>query len=548
MSLPAVLLSRSGAVLAACFFAAAPLEIGAAEIIAGPSEADLRAAIAAAEEGDTVIVTSNIILQAPVRIAKRLTLRSNRQPNSGRISGGFAGALFELAASGIVLEWLDLLSNAEQTDGLRAEAGFLMRDCTMQLFRRPVDTERLTDLSQIIRLERVDMSYNLHEMAAWQLEAKDCTFGYNGGLGVFAGNAFLERCTFENNQDAGLSLIFGTVRSCIFRFNGGYGLYFDPDPGAMNLSASVFYGNVGGGILLGEDAVATIDNCTFTRHTGRPAVLVTQAHDILFRHCTVADNIVIDGGGFPDGYPPGGAFTQRTEGRVELQNCLIADNPTSESPYASDLVGVWINGGGNVIGGPAHLGVLRDNGGPTPSLVPQAGSPAIDAGVPSVVMRDARGLSRQAGAAPDAGAIEVNAGELVDTDGDGLPDIWEIFRGLDPADRTDAAADADGDGKVALDEFRSGTDPRDPNSFLQIPEISTYDVGSSRYVALTFKSVRGVNYRIERSTDLQQWQRAPGGFSSQLMMPGRIPSLLFTTPVDQPNSFYRLVVIDNPLE
>ena len=250
MSLPASPLPHCAALLA-YLFAAAPLEIRAAEIIAGPSEADLRAAIAAAEE----VVTSNIILEAPVRIAKRLTIRSNRQPTSGRISGGFDGALFELAANGIVLEWLDLLSDAEQTDGLRAEAGFIARDCTIRYFGEPVAGGPLTDLSQTIRLERVDISYNLHELRASQLEAKDCTFGYNRGLGVSVGNAFLERCTFENNQDSGLSLIHGSVRSCVFRFNGGYGLFFDPDPGAMILSASVFYGNVGGGILLREEAL-----------------------------------------------------------------------------------------------------------------------------------------------------------------------------------------------------------------------------------------------------------------------------------------------------
>jgi hypothetical protein len=55
---------------------------------------------------------------------------------------------------------------------------------------------------------------------------------------------------------------------------------------------------------------------------------------------------------------------------VELQNCLIADNPINQHQHASGLVGSWIDGGGNVIGGPAGLGTLRDNGGPTLSMLP----------------------------------------------------------------------------------------------------------------------------------------------------------------------------------
>ena len=69
---------------------------------------------------------------------------------------------------------------------------------------------------------------------------------------------------------------------------------------------------------------------------------------------------------------------------------------------------------------------------PIPSLLP--GSPALDAGVPSDLVLEARGLSRLAGAAPDAVAIESDATTPADVDADGLPDIWESSHGLDPAD------------------------------------------------------------------------------------------------------------------
>lgn len=47
----------------------------------------------------------------------------------------------------------------------------------------------------------------------------------------------------------------------------------------------------------------------------------------------------------------------------------------------------------------------------------------------------------------------------IDSDGDGLPDSWEIRNGLSPNDPTDGAEDLDGDGILNADEFAQGTDP-----------------------------------------------------------------------------------------
>lgn len=60
---------------------------------------------------------------------------------------------------------------------------------------------------------------------------------------------------------------------------------------------------------------------------------------------------------------------------------------------------------------------------------------------------------------PDARAIEEQ-----DSDGDGIPDEWEIAHGLDPFNPDDAHIDFDGDGFTALEEYQWGTDPRDPES------------------------------------------------------------------------------------
>jgi len=49
-----------------------------------------------------------------------------------------------------------------------------------------------------------------------------------------------------------------------------------------------------------------------------------------------------------------------------------------------------------------------------------------------------------------------------DTDGDGLPDAWEIANGLDPL-TSDASHDTDGDGTPDFDEILRGTNPDDSN-------------------------------------------------------------------------------------
>lgn len=50
---------------------------------------------------------------------------------------------------------------------------------------------------------------------------------------------------------------------------------------------------------------------------------------------------------------------------------------------------------------------------------------------------------------------------LVDSDGDGMPDAWEIKYKLDPKNAGDAAMDSDGDVYTNIEEFLNGTNPQE---------------------------------------------------------------------------------------
>ncbi len=88
----------------------------------------------------------------------------------------------------------------------------------------------------------------------------------------------------------------------------------------------------------------------------------------------------------------------------------------------------------------------------------------------------------------------------VDTDGDGIPDGWELFYGLN-RNVADASLDTDGDGLDNLREFIAHTNPLSPNSTLRITAVQKS--GVSLY-GLTWTSVKGLTYRILSAP-------APGG-------------------------------------
>jgi len=101
-------------------------------------------------------------------------------------------------------------------------------------------------------------------------------------------------------------------------------------------------------------------------------------------------------------------------------------------------------------------------------------------------------------------AIAAQDFDLTDSDGDGIPDWWEIAYGLDPHNPNDALLDNDKDGRNNLEEYLSGTDPNDPSSVLKLDVA--YTKGKAQVL---FNPPTGKTFTIEYTDDLSsgQWFR-----------------------------------------
>jgi hypothetical protein len=180
-------------------------------------------------------------------------------------------------------------------------------------------------------------------------------------------------------------------------------------------------GTSGGGIrCVGSAASVTVVNCTFYKDTcdggGGAVSIIGYGTDSLVND-TIVQNSAVSGGGVA--MTLYGATNNLTLYGY-LTNDILADNyaATDFNAYGTmRLINCDVdnNGGINYLGGsvgnitvqPA-LGPLRNNGGLSYTMMPNPGSPVINAGtnmaVPNV---DERGVPRPQGGAWDIGAVEV---------------------------------------------------------------------------------------------------------------------------------------------
>jgi len=197
--------------------------------------------------------------------------------------------------------------------------------------------------------------------------ASNEAYSYGGGLHVRAG--------------ASATVTGSTINGNSARYNGG-GAY---SQGSLSIVNSTIAGNTvfrdGGGIALYGGGTLHLDHATLARN-----------------HAGAA------GGGV--------GYTEWTgvpwTGNATIAHSIVSDNEQANGTDVN-LRDAW-SGTGNLLSSPiANLGALQDNGGPTPTMLPGAGSAAIDA----IALQDCtqasdqRGVSRPQATGCDIGAVEV---------------------------------------------------------------------------------------------------------------------------------------------
>jgi CSLREA domain-containing protein len=268
-----------------------------------------------------------------------------------------------------------------------------------------------------------------------------------------------------HNSGGTITLYYSTVISNTSFFGGGI---FNRDAGGTSLINSAVVNNVaadgGGGGIVSQSGSLNLYNSTVSGNTvGGPGggILATANSTVTLNNVTITNNMATDKFYLGDG---GGISSGNST--INLSNTILAGNKDSGN-NAPDCSGTVTSQGYNLIQSTASCTIIGDTTGNKLSMNPGlrplqisstqfpngttlihptlSNSPAINAGNPSIPGStdtscrndDQRGVSRPDGH-PDWGVrCDIGAYErelaTPDSDGDGLPNEWELhgYNGLD---------------------------------------------------------------------------------------------------------------------
>ncbi len=138
-------------------------------------------------------------------------------------------------------------------------------------------------------------------------------------------------------------------------------------------------------------------------------------------------------------------------------------------------------------------------------------------------------------------AAQPNTLNPLDTNGDGLPDAWQIqYFGSIAAPSARPDADPDHDGFSNLQEYLAGTDPTDSNSYLKLDSVEVGQTNS----AISFKAVAGKTYTVLSSSNLLSGWSKLADVAAQLT--NGVVTVPDTSPALGTARFYRLVTPAQP--
>jgi hypothetical protein len=212
------------------------------------------------------------------------------------------------------------------------------------------------------------------------------------GVAVGGGRSGWGGCLFSSGVT--LNIVNSTFANCSAEVDGGAIVGT-----VVSVSGSTFYGNTAqfstlraGGFDATPGAV-TITNSTIVDTTSIGIAVLGYPDD----PSTLTLNGVTIAGGVSVGV------------RAQSFTAFSAKNSILRGAPSVDSFSTYTDLGGNITSGDPLLGSLHDNGGPTLTMLPQPGSPAIDGGTATCteLTADQRGTTRPQGVACDSGAVEV---------------------------------------------------------------------------------------------------------------------------------------------
>lgn len=265
----------------------------------------------------------------------------------------------------------------------------------------------------------------------------------NAGAGIVSDSAEL---TIESSVMSGNRVASSVVIA-------GWGGAVATDSGSLTVSNSTITGNHvdysgtargnvapeggwGGGIYVGPTTDAVISNSTISGNSakyGGGVAFDESGNTLDINNSTIAGNNAGDnGGGIYHKYDSGG---RGLSAAVQIVSTIVSGNTSPNGndkdigggPVSAgfsliqDPGGTTVNASGpNIIGQDPQLGGLANNGGPTPTLLPAATSPALDKGTANGLTIDQRGQVRTkddpalanaaGGDGTDIGSVEASAG------------------------------------------------------------------------------------------------------------------------------------------
>ena len=360
----------------------------------------LRSAITNAASGAVITFDpsqsgATITLSNPLPINTNLTIDASALPGGVQINGNAAVTVFNVASNITVFLNSLTITNGYSTNfggGIYNNGTLTLTNCTLSGnfaydFGGGIDNEGTLTLNNCTLLGN----------SATGPDAD------GGGIGN-DGTMTLNQCTLSGNSAT--------------NYGGGGGIYND---GTLSMNQCTLSGNSsllsGGGICNQFAPLLTLNQCTLSgnivfRDGNGGGGIFNEYGTLTLNQCTLSGNSAPE---------LGGGIFNFDEGTAMITNTIVGGNSGGDIFNrdtiiygGSNLVQVVVNDEGGFTLGPAltgapNLAPLGNYGGPTQTMPPLPGSPAIGAGsvAANTFSTDQRGYSRTQNGLIDLGAVEL---------------------------------------------------------------------------------------------------------------------------------------------